>query len=105
MLLITNPTLQMMRRKKLMLEICPRGNHKDDHISLYPWCIMCSLNIHERQLILIGYCVNCLWDSLYLYGYSKVVPSQSSCIHMNIRLAYVLIDVSVLQVIDMEMSN
>jgi hypothetical protein len=43
-----------------MLEICTRGNHRDDHISWYLGCIMCSLNIHERQLVLIGNYVNCL---------------------------------------------
>jgi hypothetical protein len=39
---------------------------------------LCSLNIHERQLVLIGnYIIVC--ETFYLYGYSKVVPSWSSC--------------------------
>ena len=41
-----------------VLEICLRHNHKDDHILMYPCCIMCSLNIHEKQLVLIDNYVN-----------------------------------------------
>ena len=44
-----------------------RGNYRDDHISLYLWLMKCSLNIHERQLVLIDNYVNCLWDSLLVW--------------------------------------
>ena len=46
--------IQSLSRGKwfMMLEICPRGNRKDDHISMYSCLTKCSLNIHERQLVL-----------------------------------------------------
>jgi len=43
-----------------LLEICPRGNHRNGHISLYSRLIKCSLNIHKRQLVLIDNYVNFL---------------------------------------------
>jgi hypothetical protein len=46
------------------LEICPRGNQRDDFISLYPRFVMCSLNIQEKAACMV---------------ILKVVPSWSSC--------------------------
>ena len=42
--------LQETRRLKGLLEICPRGNHRDDDITLvFMTYIMSSVNIHYRQ--------------------------------------------------------
>jgi hypothetical protein len=67
---------------------------------------MCSLNIHERKLVLIGNYVNCfvrLFTCMIILKLFQVEVHVWT--HMNIRLAHVLVDDSVSQVIDMEMSN
>src|SRR5688572_26177204 len=36
-----------IRRRMCLLEVCPRGNHRDDDIPFVSMiCILCSLNIH-----------------------------------------------------------
>jgi hypothetical protein len=67
---------------------------------------MCSLNIHERQLVLIDNYVNCFVRLLTCMVILKLfLVGVHVWTHMNIRLAHVLVDDSVSQVIDMEMSN
>jgi len=49
------------RSRTGVLEICLRANHEDDHIFMYPCCIMCSLNISmKKQFLLIDDYVNYL---------------------------------------------
>ena len=86
-----------------LLEICPSGNHRDDYISLYPWFIKCSLNniisidrqVCDLPVKLITWMIILNWS---LVGFHVRT-------HMNIRLAHVLVDDYVSQVMDMGMSN
>ena len=63
-----------------MLGICPRGNHRDDDITIVSMTyIMNSVNIHYRQTCIDWQLYELFVKLFYLYGYSKVVPDQSSC--------------------------
>jgi hypothetical protein len=67
---------------------------------------MCSLNIHEKQIVLIGNYVNCFVRLFTCMAILKLFLIRVHVwTHMNIRLAHVLVDDCVSQVIDMEMSN
>jgi predicted ABC-type exoprotein transport system permease subunit len=67
---------------------------------------MCSLNIHKRQLVLNRNYVNCFVRLFTCMVILKLfLVGVHVWTHMNIRLAHVLVDDSVSQVIDMEISN
>jgi len=67
---------------------------------------MSSMNIYYRQTCIDWQLCELFVKLFYLYGYSKVVPDQSSCEDTHeFRLAHVLVDDYVSQVIDIEMSN
>jgi len=76
-------------------------------LQLYPWHILWVqwISIIDK-LVLINNYVNCLWNS-----FTCMVILMLSLIrvrvriHMNVRLAHVLVDDFVSQVIDIEMSN
>lgn len=63
--------------KNQTLEIWLKSNHKDDYISLYPWCI--GLNVPWLVPLYFLASKWLVYEILHMYGYSKVVPSQSLC--------------------------
>jgi hypothetical protein len=96
----TPPTGHLKVWEPKVLEICPRDNHSDEHISLYPWYKYILLNWISMKGTL--YWLANIWivcEILYLYGYSKWCPSKSRW------LTHVLVDDYISQVMDMEMVN
>ena len=61
----------------------------------------CSLNIHERQLVLIDNYVNCLRLFTCMVILKLFIVGVHVRTHMDIRLAHVLVDDYVSQVMDM----
>jgi hypothetical protein len=68
----TDKSSRVGMREDKVLEICPRYNHRDEHIYLYPWYIYILLNWISMKGTL--YWLAIMWivcEILYLYGYSK----------------------------------
>jgi hypothetical protein len=62
-----------------LLEICPRGNQRDDCIWLYPRFVMCLLNIQEKDACMDWQLYELFVKLLTCMVILKGVPSWSSC--------------------------
>jgi hypothetical protein len=90
-----------------VLGICPRGNHRDDDIVIVSMIYYVFIEYPLKTTCIDWQLCQLFVKLFYLYGYSKVVPNRSFCedTHMNNRLAHILVDDYVSQVMDIEMSN